>query len=197
LGEGYRRFRATRFAGERERWQRLGAGGQRPTTMVVACSDDRSAPETVFDAAPGELFVVRNVAALVPRYEPDTRSHAASAALEYAVLARGVEAIVVMGHAGCGGVTTAAGDVPPLSATDFLGTWVADIRDLVAAEPGADRATIERRTVVRSVDRLATFPWLRARVDAGAVTLHGAWFDIATGELHVRARDAWVRLADA
>src|SRR5512143_691238 len=89
LEAGYRRFRATRYAAERDRWRGLAEQGQRPPTMVVACSDSRSAPETVFDAGPGELFVVRNVGALVPIYEPDTRHHAASAALEYAV--RGLE----------------------------------------------------------------------------------------------------------
>src|SRR3954468_18996421 len=115
LRDGYRRFRETRYEVERERYRSLEANGQRPATIVIACSDSRSAPETVFDALPGELFVVRNVGALVPVYAPDARSHAASAALEYAVLHLNVSSIVVMGHGRCGGVAAALGDATPLS----------------------------------------------------------------------------------
>src|SRR5512140_2066281 len=114
LLDGYRRFRAERYPLEADRYRRLGRDGQAPRTMVVACSDSRSGPELVFDAGPGELFVVRNVAALVPVYAPDTRSHAASAALEYAVLALGVRTILVMGHGRCGGVAAAFDSTGPL-----------------------------------------------------------------------------------
>jgi carbonic anhydrase len=119
---GYRRFRRTRFASEHERYRRLGALGQQPTTMIVACADSRSGPETIFDAHPGELFVVRNVAGLVPVYEPDGRTHGVSAALEYAVLGAGVPSILVMGHGRCGGIAAALDDREPLTATDFIGT---------------------------------------------------------------------------
>ena len=119
---GYHRFRDTRYPAERERYRQLEEDGQRPRTMVVACSDSRSGPEAVFDAGPGELFVVRNVAALVPVYAPDTRNHAASAALEFAVLALGVRSIVVMGHGRCGGVAAALDDPAPLATSDFIGT---------------------------------------------------------------------------
>ena len=107
LVTGYRRFRVARYAAERERWRTLGEEGQRPKTMVIACSDSRSGPETIFDAGPGELFVVRNVAGLVPEYAPDAASHGASAALEFAVLALEVSAIVVLGHGRCGGISAA------------------------------------------------------------------------------------------
>src|SRR4051812_47755595 len=98
LQTGYRRFRATRYAADHQRYRRLGEGGQSPPAMIIACSDSRAAPEAVFDADPGELFVLRNVAALVPIYAPDRHAHAASAALEFAVLALAVRSIVVMGH---------------------------------------------------------------------------------------------------
>ena len=199
LVTSFRRFRSTRYPVEHERYQRLADEGQRPATMVVACSNSRSSPETVFDARPGELFVVRNVAALVPVYAPDTGSHGASAALEFAVLALGVGSIVVMGHGRCGGVAAAFDDAAPLTATDFIGTWVAGLRDLdadmdpaVSADPDLRRRELEWRTVEQSVVNLRTFPWIRAREAAGALTLSGCWFDVGLGELWALADDGWV-----
>jgi carbonic anhydrase len=199
---GYRRFRAERYPVEADRYRRLGHEGQRPRTMVVACSDSRSGPEIVFDAAPGELFVVRNVAALVPVYAPDTRNHAASAALEFAVLALGVDAIVVMGHGRCGGVAAACDDAEPLTATDFIGTWVAGLRDLAAdvdpvqaADPVGRYRTLEHRSVEQSIANLRTFPWIRSRETAGSLGLTGAWFDITLGELHALGPDGWEPVA--
>jgi len=203
LVDGFGCFRRSRYASERARYQRLASEGQKPATMLVACSDSRSGPEVIFDAAPGELFVVRNVAALVPVYAPDTRSHAASAALEYAVLALNVSSIVVMGHGRCGGVSAALADKGPLTQTDFIGTWVATLRDLAdELEPGdwidpdAARRTLELRSVEMSVMNLRTFPWIRSRERAGSVTLHGCWFDIADGDLHALHGDDWVRVRD-
>jgi carbonic anhydrase len=201
---GYRRFRAERFPLEAARYRRLSIDGQSPPTMVIACSDSRSSPETVFDAGPGELFVVRNVAALVPLYEPDTRSHAASAALEFAVLALGVSAILVMGHGRCGGVQAAFNDAQPLSDTDFIGAWVSGLHGLEAllapeeaANPDRRRTRLEHLTVERSLANLRTFPWVRSRVEAGALSLRGAWFDISLGELHARGEDGWERVDSA
>jgi carbonic anhydrase len=205
----YRQFRATRYPDERARYERLAEEGQRPATMVIACSDSRSGPETVFDARPGELFVVRNVAALVPVYAPDSRSHAASAALEFAVLALGVRSIVVMGHGRCGGIAAALGDGHPLTATDFIGTWVAGLRDLAldldlkdGADPtgtvdaGGRRRTLELRSIEQSLVNLRTFPWIRAREDTDALRLAGCWFDIGLGELHELRAGAWRRVED-
>ncbi len=198
LASGFARFRQNRYAHERDRYHRLAAEGQRPRTMVVACSDSRSSPETIFDAAPGELFVVRNVGALVPVYEPDARSHAASAALEFAVLALGVRAIVVMGHGRCGGIAAAFDDAAPLTSTDFIGNWVAGLRDLADeldpsdwADPERSRRELELRSVEQSVVNLRTFPWVRSREKAGTLTLSGCWFDIALGELHELAAQRW------
>ncbi len=199
LAAGFRRFRMDRYAAERERYELLGREGQRPHTMIIACSDSRSAPETVFDAGPGELFVVRNVAALVPAYAPDSKSHGASAALEFAVIALEVSSIVVMGHGRCGGVAAAIDDAAPLSATDFIGTWVAGLRELearldpaLAADPAARLRALEHLSVVHSLANLRTFPWIASRERAGTLTLHGAWFDIALGELHALAGETWV-----
>lgn len=204
LAAGYRRFRSERFAAERERYRQLGEGGQRPASMIVACSDSRAAPETVFDAGPGELFVVRNVAGLVPAYAPDPGLHGASAALEFAVLELRVRSILVMGHGRCGGIAAALGDAAPFSATDFVGAWVAGLRALATGLDPADatdperRATaLEHRSVEHSIGHLRTFPWIRSSEDAGALALHGAWFDIALGELHVLGSGGWVRIGDA
>jgi carbonic anhydrase len=201
---GYDRFRRTRYASERERYERLAAEGQRPATMVIACSDSRSGPETVFDARPGELFVVRNVAALVPVYAPDDRSHAASAALEFAVLALGVRSIVVMGHGRCGGVAAAFEENPPLTATDFIGSWVVGLRDLAEeldpadwADPLSRRKALEHRSVEQSVVNLRTFPWIRSRESAGTLALSGCWFDIAPGELHQLTDAGWEAVDEA
>ena len=206
LEDGYRRFRATRYAEERERYRRLGEGAQQPATMVIACSDSRSGPETIFDAGPGELFVVRNVAALVPVYAPDQRSHAASAALEFAVLALKVSSIVVMGHGRCGGIAAALAGPPATSTTDFIGPWVAPVRALLAdrdrgpvpadaVDPTHRQRSLEHRSVEQSVENLRTFPWIRSREESAELSLHGAWFEIALGELHALTREGWRRLA--
>jgi carbonic anhydrase len=202
LDAGYRRFRRARYPALRKRYRRLGTEGQRPTVAVVGCSDSRSAPETVFDAGPGELFVLRNIAALVPSYEPDDRNHATSAALEYAVLALGVRHILVLGHGRCGGIEAALDPNNPLSTTDFVGAWVRGIRDLAAdldrtgwTDPQLRRRTLELRSIERSIANLRSFPWIRARELDGSIELHGAWFDIALGELSVRSPDGWVPIA--
>src|ERR687890_47258 len=125
LTEGYQAFLKGRFAGERARYEMLAEAGQRPEIMVIGCVDSRVSPEVIFDASPGELLVVRNVAALVPPYEPDRDSqHGTSAALEFAVQALRVKHIVVMGHAYCGGI---AGEGDPLSPGDFIGRWMSQV----------------------------------------------------------------------
>ena len=201
LETGYRRFRDTRYAAGRERYRQLGEGTQSGSAMVIACSDSRSGPETVFDARPGELFVVRNVAALVPVYAPDTGSHAASAALEFAVFALGVRSIVVMGHGRCGGIMAALDEVPPLSSTDFIGTWVAGVRELAADlrpaetdDPAQRLHALEHRSIEQSITNLRTFPWITTRELSGALSLHGAWFDVAFGKLDVLTPAGWSRL---
>ncbi|HYO44771.1 MAG TPA: carbonic anhydrase [Candidatus Limnocylindrales bacterium] len=198
LLDGFRRFRAGRYRLEHGRYQGLLDGGQHPRTMLVACSDSRSGPETVFDASPGELFVVRNVGGLVPVYAPDNRNHAASAALEYDVLALRVESIVVMGHGRCGGVAAALDQTAPLTSTDFIGCWIQALRDLADdidptdwADPDRAARALEYRSVEQSLVNLRTFPWIRSRERAGSLRMSGCWFDIGLGELRELTTGSW------
>lgn len=191
LLDGYANFRAGRYASEAERYRRLGEGQQRPTIMMIACCDSRAAPETIFDAGPGEIFVVRNVANLVPPYAPDGRHHSTSAALEFAVLQLGVKHIVIMGHGRCGGIRAITEPGDPLSTGDFIGKWLADVRDVAAIvddeklSPAQRLTLVEQASVEHSLANLRTFPWVRARESKEQITLHGAWFDISLGELNV------------
>jgi carbonic anhydrase len=187
LIEGYRRFRAQAWPAERQRYQALARQGQSPETMVIACSDSRVAPERIFDAAPGELFVVRNVAGLVPPYAPDAGYHGTSAALEYAVRVLKVARIVVLGHAQCGGVRVIL-DGAPTEARDFVEPWMRLAAPALIALPArtADEAAATRyeEAVVRlSLGNLLTFPWIREAVEAGSLVLAGFHFGIASGEL--------------
>ena len=192
LVRGYLNFRAGRYDAEKERYMRLAEGGQKPRVMIIACCDSRAAPEAIFDASPGELFVVRNVANLVPPYAPDGGHHSTSAALEFAVLSLKVEHVVVMGHGRCGGIAAMVDKADPLSRGDFIGQWLSAVRDIAqeAADPDARPAhglqtTVERAGVEHSLANLRTFPWIRSREARGELGLHGAWFDIGLGELHV------------
>jgi carbonic anhydrase len=192
LLEGYASFRSGRYAAETERYLRLGQGQQKPSIMMIACCDSRAAPETIFDAGPGEIFVVRNVANLVPPYAPDGRHHSTSAALEFAVLQLGVRHIVIMGHGRCGGIRAIIEPGDPLSTGDFIGKWLAGVRDVAAVvehdhnHSAAERLTaVEQASVEHSLANLRTFPWIRVREGKGQLTLHGAWFDIGQGELNV------------
>jgi carbonic anhydrase len=190
LLDGYGNFRAGRYQQESERYKTLGEGLQQPSTMIIACCDSRAAPETVFDAGPGEIFVMRNVANLVPPYAPDGKHHATSAALEFAVLSLGVKHVVVMGHGRCGGIRAVVDGNEPLSSGDFIGQWMRDVQDVAEmvrhdhAHADNLQTRVEHASVEHSLANLLTFPWLRMRSNKGDVTLHGAWFDIALGELH-------------
>jgi carbonic anhydrase len=200
LLDGYANFRAGRYASESERYRTLGEGQQKPRIMMIACCDSRAAPETVFDAGPGEMFVVRNVANLVPPYMPDGGHHATSAALEFAVLSLGVSDIVVMGHGRCGGIRAAVSDAGPLSHTDFIGSWMRAIKDVARAVPHDHDATherqVERASIEHSLANLRTFPWIRMREAKRDLALHGVWFDISVGELHAfdEVEAAWHRI---
>lgn len=190
---GYRNFMDGRYSDERQRYRVLAENGQKPQTLVIACCDSRSAPETIFDSGPGELFVMRNVANLVPPYEPDGTFHATSAALEFAVQSLRVKDIVIMGHGRCGGITAALDlDAEPLSPGDFIGKWMGMLKP--AAEqiqsndimtPGERQTALERISIRNSIDNLRTFPYVKEQEDAGKLQIHGAWFDISTGELWV------------
>jgi carbonic anhydrase len=190
---GYSNFMAGRYARESARYRGLARTGQNPTTMVIACCDSRAAPETIFDCGPGELFVLRNVANLVPVYAPDAGQHGTSAGLEFAVKQLEVENILVMGHGRCGGIHAALNPKAELVRdSDFIGKWMSMLAP-VSKQVGlntwmteAERQTaLERISVRHSIQNLRTFPFIAERENAGLLSLHGAWFDISTGELWV------------
>ena len=185
LIEGYRRFRADVWPAERARYEALAHWGQSPETMVIACSDSRVDPQTVFGAVPGELFVLRNVAALVPPYSPDLGYHGTSAALEFGVKVLKIARLVVLGHGQCGGIKAMAYGPPP-QARDFIASWVAIGKPAVAAAGEAQEGRLERieAEVVRlSLANLMTFPWIAEAASAGRLALQGYWFDVHTGVL--------------
>jgi len=194
LTDGYASFLHGRLERERARYEQLGQSGQHPEIMVIGCGDSRVAPETIFDAGPGEMFVVRNIANLVPPCETDaeTSYHGTSAAIEFGVNALQVKHIVVLGHASCGGVAAFANNAAPLSKRDFIGKWMSQIAPVVErlGPPTDDRQSwirqLEWAVVEYSLANLMTFPAVRERVKAGLLQLHGAYFGVATGVLFVR-----------
>ncbi|MCB1419696.1 MAG: carbonic anhydrase [Notoacmeibacter sp.] len=193
LADGYRAFMGGRFVADSQRYLELAQKGQSPETMVIACCDSRAAPEAIFNSAPGELFVVRNVANLVPPYAPDGEYHSTSAALEFAVQSLKVKNIVVMGHGRCGGVKAAldpSGE--PLSPGDFIGKWMGLLGPASEAVgsysfmTGSEKQTaLERISIRYSLGNLRTFPCVDILEKKGRLSLHGAWFDISSGELWV------------
>jgi carbonic anhydrase len=191
---GYESFLAGRFHAEHARYRRLAHDGQRPATLLIACSDSRVAPEIVFDAHPGEIFVVRNVAALIPPYHAGQDSHGALAALEYAVMRLEVGHIVVMGHALCGGVRAFAEHhrdpaKAPITAGDYVGRWMEIIAPaaLMIDDKGepieiyAER--LGKAAVVSTLAALRSYTFVAERERRGALYLHGAYFDMADGRL--------------
>jgi carbonic anhydrase len=191
LLDGYRAFKNGRF--ERERARSLAKQGQSPQTMVVACCDSRAAPETIFNASPGEMFVARNVANLVPPYRPDDNFHSTSAALEFAVQVLKVKHILVLGHGRCGGIAAALDPAAePLSPGDFIGKWMELLRpaaEVVGSNSymtDSERQTaLERISIRHSIENLRTFPCVSILEGKDRLTLHGAWYDISEGDLLV------------
>lgn len=193
LIDGYQNFMSGRYLDARERYRTLAEQGQKPQTLVIACCDSRAAPEMVFDAGPGELFVVRNVANMVPPYAPDDQYHSTSAALEFAVQALRVKDIIVMGHGRCGGIRAALDpSADPLSPGDFIGKWMGLLAP--AAEqlhgnsvmtPTERQTALERISIRNSIANLRTFPCVSILEQRGKIAIHGVWFDISNGELWV------------
>ncbi|WP_106303149.1 carbonic anhydrase [Martelella mediterranea] len=193
LLDGYKSFMSGRYVEESARYRTLAQEGQKPQTMMIACCDSRAAPEMIFNARPGELFVVRNVANMVPPYEPDGQYHGTSAALEFAVEGLKVKNIVVLGHGRCGGIHAALSpDAEPLSPGDFIGKWTTLLKP--AAEQinsnsnmthGERQTALERISIRNSIANLRSFPNVAAAEKQGKLKLCGAWFDISSGELWV------------
>ena len=193
LVAGFRRFQATYYGERRELVDRLARHGQAPKVMVVACCDARVDPAIVTDCDPGDLFVVRNVANLVPPFEEGGGYHGTSAALEFAVRCLHVEHVIVMGHARCGGIRALLGDIRfEAGAGQFITPWmsiVEEARNEVAADhrqgdAEARALACEQAAVRVSLDNLLSFPFVREAVAAGRLQLHGWYFDLDRGELH-------------
>jgi carbonic anhydrase len=198
LIQGYRDFKAGRWPEERAQYEELARKGQSPAYLVITCSDSRADPATIFSAAPGELFVIRNVAGIVPPFESDTGHRGTSAALAFAVVQLKVKNIVVLGHAQCGGIAAAI-DNRLVAGVPFIGAWI----DLL--EPALEHSAhvkddamrhvmMERDCIRLSLQNLKTFPFVAERVRAGQLALHGARFGIANGQLEVldTTRDEFV-----
>jgi len=193
LVEGYEVFLRGRFRREQDRYRELADHGQSPKVLLIGCCDSRVSPEVIFDADPGEIFVLRNIANLIPPYEPDSERHGTSAALEYAVKVLKVAHIVVMGHAMCGGVRayveTQSGAAVKLAPGDFIGQWISLLGTAAQkigprTEPLADYAEkLGRAAIIDSLANLRTFPYVREAEQAGTLVLHGAYFGVADGRL--------------
>jgi carbonic anhydrase len=192
LVDGYRAFVAHRLPLERSRYEKLAETGQKPEVMVICCCDSRVSPEVIFDAHPGELFVVRNVANLVPPHSPTGLTHGVSAALEFAVQLLKVRHIVVMGHSHCGGVRAYVEHKSRPDPGDFIDNWMALIAP--AARTVGDGAEtnhadylqrLERASAVATLANLMSFPWIRSRVEQGELQLIAAYFDVGSGALTV------------
>ena len=177
---GFRAFRARHCEREPEAWDRLVREGQRPEVLVVGCSDSRVDPALLLDARPGELFVVRNVAALVPPHAPDGGEHGTAAAIEFAVRVLGVRHAIVLGHGRCAGIAAARQGVPA-GCGDYLAPWTRIVADAVAGLE--DAAEMERAGVRRSLENLRTYPWVREAEAAGRLAVHGWRFDLERGRL--------------
>lgn len=194
---GYRKFRETEWLQERERFESLAAEGQSPEAMVLACSDSRVDPQMILGARPGELFVVRNVANLVPPYERDDAYHGTSAALEFGVRTLKVAHLIVLGHGMCGGVKALV-DGCENDGSDYTGHWMGLARDALAVTAGvqpleARLKACEEETVKVSLRNLMTFPWIAEAVAEARLQLHGAYFDIRHGVLHMLEPDGGFR----
>jgi carbonic anhydrase len=191
LVQGFERFHAAYFETDHSLFDQLVREGQRPKVMVVGCCDSRASPQMITDSAPGDLFVIRNVAALVPPYMPDGRPAGVSSALEFGVKGLEVGHIVVLGHAMCGGVRSLMeyGDADPRF--EFVGRWVGllaeareEVKSLVTqAEPALLARHAEKASVLVSLRNLMTYPWIVEQVSAGRLALHGWYFDFTLGVL--------------
>jgi carbonic anhydrase len=190
---GYHRFRANGWPQKRREFESLAENGQSPKALVVACIDSRVDPAMIFDAAPGEMLTVRNVANLVPPYAPDAAYHGTSAALEFGVKVLEVQHVIVLGHGLCGGVKSLL-DGAAGSAHEFVAPWMsiaqpACARAMRSVRPEERQLICEQEVVKVSLANLMTFPWIAERVATGELDLHGGWFDIRIGELMILQPD--------
>jgi len=194
---GFRNFRDAYYSGQPEFYRSLVEKGQKPEVMVVACSDSRVNPSIIAQAKPGELFIVRNVANLVPPYEPDSSYHGTSAAIEYAVRVLGVGHIIVLGHSHCGGIHSIYDGDGKSASREFIDDWMAIVGSTVQSTLTGEALLryVEKEAVKISLANLLSFPWVQDRVDAGNLETHGWWFDLEEGDLKSYSeKSEWVSL---
>jgi carbonic anhydrase len=185
LLEGLKRYRREHLPRLRERFAKLAAEGQSPTTLFIGCCDSRLVPNLLTDSGPGEIFVVRNVGNFVPPFEHDDGYHGTSAAIEFGVVILNVTDVVICGHSDCGAIRALY--EPPNDSTPHINAWLQLGKPaMVSDKPNPDvcRQT-EQRSIIVQLERLLTFPMVRERVDAGRLALHGWYFDVSTGDVLV------------
>lgn len=191
LVKGFRQFQAEYFKKDKKLYTRLIKNGQSPEALVIACSDSRNDPALLMSSEPGDIFVVRNVAAIVPPYGPDENYHGTSAAIEFAVKGLKVRDIIILGHANCGGVRELASGAACAQKFEFLSRWIeigATARDAVEkgladASPEIRLRALEQAVILTSLNNLMSFPWIRTAVEAGEMRLHGWYFDMLNGKM--------------
>ena len=186
LLSGFKDFRTRYFEEKPEVYAKLVKRGQSPEVLVIGCCDSRADPAILLSAEPGELFIVRNVANLVPPYEPDSHYHGTSAGLEFAVRDLKVRHVLVLGHSGCGGIQALLDPARALERREFIAQWVS-IADRIRKDAGivtpSDTRAAEQAAIRVSLANLLTFPWISERVKSGALSIHGWWFDLDQGAL--------------
>jgi carbonic anhydrase len=195
LLQGFADFRLGYYREHLELFEKLATEGQSPEILIIGCADARVDPGILTQTKPGDIFTVRNVAAMVPpaQYPPDERHHGTSAAIEFAVRGLNVKHVVVLGHALCGGIAALVdGREGAYADYDYLAAWTSiaqEVRDMVvsmlAGRPRAEIVrTLEQAAAVNSVRNLMTFRWIAERVASGTLSLHAWWFNLVEGQLH-------------
>ncbi len=194
LTDRFRRFKHRHFAPNADHYEELATYGQSPEIMVISCCDSRVDPETIFSAMPGELFIVRNVANLVPPFEVSGSYHGVSTAIEFAVLNLRIKHLIVMGHSGCGGIRAALDQGAAIQTeAQFISRWMSMLDEarlaVLAAHPDGTHAerqsALEKEGVKHAIKNLRTFPFVTETEEKGRLSLHGTYFDIKTGTLSV------------
>ncbi len=188
ITQGYSAFRKAYFPTKKDKFESLGKFGQSPEVLIIACSDSRADPAMIFDADPGDLFVVRNVANIVPPFAPDDAMHGTGAALEYAVKVLKVDTIIVMGHEHCGGIAAHISGGDAVADDKFIGNWISCLDQVKqpTLAPGEDiHPAMEKAAILQSLDNLRGYDFVAQAVESGQTELVGAYFQIETGVLHL------------
>jgi carbonic anhydrase len=201
LLEGFERFQSQRFVEKHSKYQSLAINGQHPSAFVISCCDSRVSPEVIFDCDPGDIFVMRNIASIVPPFELSGQYHGTSAALDFAVRRLEVRDVIVLGHSQCGGVQASADDPDGEKNGEFIGPWLKLIgNNSNCCSADADRSgklrRLELNCVENSLKNLLTFPWILSRCRENRLRLHGVHFDVGSGKLQVfdQGQDLWTVL---